>query len=234
MTSYLSPGVYTKETDFSYYVKQISTSACGMIGIAERGPINKPVLVTSWEQFVRSFGSYIANGYLAYAARAFFDNGGQVLYVNRVAHYTDPTDKTTLTAEKASVALKNRRIVAATLTTGDQDADRIVWTAKTAGTGGNAITVALVVTGSDTPLSVDVLGQAMGAFSVAEKEADVIEELGAVEESPVSGETIQTDHDLVHATVFACNIAVPHVDPSFGRHGLEPGVYPEAHALGDT
>jgi len=174
MTSYLSPGVYTKETDFSYYVKQISTSACGMIGIAERGPINKPVLVTSWEQFVRSFGSYIANGYLAYAARAFFDNGGQVLYVNRVAHYTDPTDKTTLTAEKASVALKNRRIVAATLTTGDQDADRIVWTAKTAGTGGNAITVALVVTGSDTPLSVDVLGQAITVHLATDSAGDAV------------------------------------------------------------
>jgi hypothetical protein len=28
------------------YVKQISTSSCGMVGVAERGPINKPVLVT--------------------------------------------------------------------------------------------------------------------------------------------------------------------------------------------
>ncbi len=118
MTAYLSPGVYTRETDFSFYVKQISTSACGMIGIAEKGPINKPTLVTSWEQFMRKFGSYIADGYLAYAARAFFDNGGQVLYVNRVAHYTDPADKTTLAAKKASVTLKSRDAVAATLTTG--------------------------------------------------------------------------------------------------------------------
>ena len=81
MTAYLSPGVYTRETNFSFYVKQISTSACGMIGIAEKGPISKPVLVTSWEQFTRKFGSYITYGYLAYAARAFFDNGGQMLYV---------------------------------------------------------------------------------------------------------------------------------------------------------
>src|SRR4030066_1238715 len=103
MPSYLSPGVYPRETDFSFYIKQISTAACGMIGIAEKGPINKPTLVTSWEQFIRKFGSYIADGYLAYAARAFFDNGGQVLYVNRVAHYTDPADKATLAAKKSSV-----------------------------------------------------------------------------------------------------------------------------------
>jgi phage tail sheath protein FI len=161
MTAYLSPGVYTRETDFSFYVKQISTSACGMIGIAERGPINKSTLVTSWEQFVRSFGSYIADGYLAYAARAFFDNGGQVLYVNRVAHYTDPADKTTLAAKKASVTLKGRNGVAATLATGTAGTDRITWTAKTPGAAGDAISIALVEAGNDTPISVEVAGQAI-------------------------------------------------------------------------
>ena len=161
MTAYLSPGVYTKETDFSFYVKQISTSACGMVGIAEKGPINKPTLVTSWEQFVRRFGSYIADGYLAYAARAFFDNGGQVLYVNRTAHYTDPADRATLAARCAAVALKNRRAAAATLTTGNAGANRIVWTAKTMGSTGNLITIALVVSGTNTPLSVEAIGQAI-------------------------------------------------------------------------
>jgi hypothetical protein len=52
-----------------------------MVGITEKGPVNKPVLVTSWEQFINKFGSYINEGYLAYAARSFFDNGGSVLYV---------------------------------------------------------------------------------------------------------------------------------------------------------
>ena len=132
-----------------------------MIGIAEKGPINKPTLVTSWEQFTRKFGSYIADGYLAYAARAFFDNGGQVLYVNRVAHYTDPVDRTTLAAKCATITLKNRRSVAATVATGTQGTDQITWTAKTTGAAGNAVTVALVKSGNDTPLSVEVSGQAI-------------------------------------------------------------------------
>jgi phage tail sheath protein FI len=101
MPSYLSPGVYPRETDFSFYVKQISTSSAAMVGVAEKGPINKPTLVTSWEQFLKTFGGYINEGYLAYAARAFFDNGGSVLYVCRVAHYADPTDRNTLTGQKA-------------------------------------------------------------------------------------------------------------------------------------
>jgi hypothetical protein len=108
MAAYLSPGVYVRETDFSFYVKQISTSACGMVGIAERGPINKPTLVTSWEQFVRTFGGYITAGYLAYAARSFFDNGGSVLYVCRTAHYSDATNRASLTAEAASAQINDR------------------------------------------------------------------------------------------------------------------------------
>ncbi|PXF60090.1 MAG: hypothetical protein C4B58_00955 [Deltaproteobacteria bacterium] len=161
MATYLSPGVYTREIDFSYYVKQISTSSCGMVGVAERGPINKPVLVTSWEQFINKFGSYLQAGYLAYAARAFFDNGGSVLYVNRIAHLTDPTDKSSLTAVKSSVTLKDRRAVAAMLETGTAGTDRITWLARQAGVDGNGISVELVASGTDTPLSVDVTGQAI-------------------------------------------------------------------------
>jgi len=161
MGTYLSPGIYTREVDFSFYVKQISTSSCGMVGVAERGPINKPVLVTSWEQFINKFGSYLQAGYLAYAARAFFDNGGSVLYANRIAHLTDPTDRNTLTAVKAQAVLKDRRAATASLVTGTIGTDRIAWRAILPGAAGNAVSVELVVSGNDTPLSVEVLGQAI-------------------------------------------------------------------------
>jgi len=161
MPSYLSPGVYTRETDFSHYVKQISTSACAIMGIAEKGPINKPTLVTSWDQFVRKFGSYIAEGYLAYAARAFFDNGGRVLYVNRVVHLMDPALRMPMTAMKAGLMITDRRGAFASLTTGSSPTNRIAWKARNAGTVGNSITVALVKSGNNTPLSVSVTNQAI-------------------------------------------------------------------------
>ena len=161
MGTYLSPGIYTREVDFSFYVKQISTSSCGMVGVAERGPVNKPVLVTSWEQFINKFGSYIQVGYLAYAARAFFDNGGSVLFVNRIAHLTDPTNRNTLTAVKAQAILKDRRVATATLASGTIGSDRIAWRAIQPGAAGNAVSLELVVAGNDTPLSVEVLGEAV-------------------------------------------------------------------------
>ncbi len=161
MPSYLSPGVYTRETDFSFYIKQISTSACGMIGIAEKGPINKPTLVTSWEQFIRKFGSYTNDGYLAYAARSFFDNGGQVLYVNRVAHYQIQSEPTSLLAAKSQATLMNREGVAASATTGTAGVNQITWRARTVGLAGNSIRITLVESGIDTELSVSVSEQAI-------------------------------------------------------------------------
>jgi hypothetical protein len=41
--------------------------------------------VESWTQFQSTFGSYLPNAYLAYSAKAFFENGGEKLYVVRVA-----------------------------------------------------------------------------------------------------------------------------------------------------
>jgi len=161
MPNPLSPGVYVRETDFNHYVKHVSTAAAAMVGIAERGPINQVGLVTSWEQFLNAYGGYIAEGYLAYAARAFFDNGGRVLYVNRVAHLTDPTDRATLTAAKASVTLKGRDGVAAAVTTGTPGTDAIVWTARQPGAEGNAVSIALVAAGNDTPLSISMMANAI-------------------------------------------------------------------------
>lgn len=221
MTSYLSPGVYTKETDFSFYVKQISTSACGMIGIAEKGPINKPVLVTSWEQFTRKFGSYIADGYLAYAARAFFDNGGQVLYVNRTAHYTDPADTTTLVAEKASVAIRNRSAVAATIATGTPGTDGIVWTAKTGGSAGNAITISLVESGQNTPLSVAMVGQAIAINLATDGQGRAISTVAEVLD-------IANNHAATSSAIMATSTDTGVVDP-VGPTNLAGG-----HELQDT
>jgi phage tail sheath protein FI len=156
MSTYLSPDIYVREIDFSFYVKQISTSSAGMVGIAERGPISKPALVTSWEQFVNRFGSYIPESYLAYAARSFFDNGGQVLYVTRVAHYSDPTDRASLTALASKVALVDRRPPSIGPVGGPHP---ITW--RRVSPTGDPIVITLVASGASTPLSVEVVDLAI-------------------------------------------------------------------------
>jgi len=108
MPEYLTPGVYVEETSFrSRSIEGVATSTFGMAGLTRYGPVpyvmtppggNSPVvmvptptLVTSFTEFERAFGSLGEVGslpdkrnYLAYAARAFFANGGRRLYVSRV------------------------------------------------------------------------------------------------------------------------------------------------------
>ncbi|HJS23116.1 MAG TPA: phage tail sheath C-terminal domain-containing protein [Pyrinomonadaceae bacterium] len=91
MPEYLAPGVYIEEIQTGPRpIEGVSTSTAGFIGQTERGPTN-PTLVTSWQSYYRWFGGYIdrppntfQNVFLPYAARGFFDNGGQRLFIARV------------------------------------------------------------------------------------------------------------------------------------------------------
>lgn len=97
MPSYLSPGVYVEEVSGGVKpIAGVGTSTGAFVGIAEKGSIGKAVLVTNWSQFVKEFGGFIPNGYLAYAVYTFFAEGGTSCYVVRAA-----SDKAT----KSSVSI---------------------------------------------------------------------------------------------------------------------------------
>ena len=91
MPEYLAPGVYVEEISTGPRpIEGVSTSTTGFAGQTERGPL-APKLVTSWQEFVSWYGTYVdrnpamKNIFLPYAVRGFFDNGGQRLFVARVA-----------------------------------------------------------------------------------------------------------------------------------------------------
>src|SRR3954469_20789152 len=67
----------------------VGTSTAGFAGITERGP-EYPCLTTSWLEYRRWFGGELSGAvsYLPHAARGFFENGGQRLYVARVVGAT--------------------------------------------------------------------------------------------------------------------------------------------------
>jgi phage tail sheath protein FI len=89
MPEYLSPGVYVEEVSSGIKpIEGVGTSTGAFVGLAERGPIKKPVLVTNWTQFTTTFGGFIENGYLAYAVFQFFNEGGTKCYVVRAAKGT--------------------------------------------------------------------------------------------------------------------------------------------------
>ena len=89
MGVYLSPGVYTIETDASNYPSAVSTAICGMVGTAVKGTVNDPVYITSPQQYIDTFGEPTPSSYLGYASLAFLEKGNQ-LYITRVGAQTGP------------------------------------------------------------------------------------------------------------------------------------------------
>jgi len=103
MPEYLAPGVYVEEVSFrSKSIEGVPTSTTGFAGLAQFGPVHydggpttsEPRLVTSFTEFERIYGGLEPLNiptdsdervtFMAHAARCFFLNGGQRLYVSRV------------------------------------------------------------------------------------------------------------------------------------------------------
>lgn len=98
----LHPGLYIRDTTSPAErpVRLASTSVAAFVGVTQKGPVATATLITSWSQFVRTFGTYLTGEYyLAYAVRAFFANGGTRCYVTRVVHFSgDPSAKSSTPA----------------------------------------------------------------------------------------------------------------------------------------
>jgi hypothetical protein len=63
-----------------------SPTVVAFIGRTERGPLNEPVAVTSFEEFTRVFGGHTAFSFVSLAVQHFFWHGGERAVVVRVAN----------------------------------------------------------------------------------------------------------------------------------------------------
>src|SRR4051794_4320393 len=93
MPSYLSPGVYMEEVSAGAKpIEAVGTATAAFVGFTEKGPVNQPVLVTSWPQYTREFGEFVDGAYLPLAMFNYFLNGGGNAYVVRVGADDDGED----------------------------------------------------------------------------------------------------------------------------------------------
>ena len=89
MPEYLSPSVYIEElSSGAKPIEGVGTSTAGFVGHASKGPIGKAIAVNNFGEFVRRFGGFFNNGFLPFAVKAFFDEGGRTCYVVRTCHYS--------------------------------------------------------------------------------------------------------------------------------------------------
>jgi phage tail sheath protein FI len=84
------PGIYQT---FSVAVNPDLTAAdtrvAGFVGLTQKGPLNQPVRIASWDEFVETFGT-TNDHYLTSSVEAFYRNGGGACWVVRVAHTPAP------------------------------------------------------------------------------------------------------------------------------------------------
>lgn len=80
------PGVYVEELPSSIRsITTVTTSVTAFVGHTRRGPLNRPVRITSFADFERRFGGLTSQSAVGYAVHQFFGNGGTVAVIVRVA-----------------------------------------------------------------------------------------------------------------------------------------------------
>jgi uncharacterized protein len=80
------PGVYIQEIPSgSRAITGVATAVAAFVGRASRGPVNEPVEITSYAEFVRIFGGVWRESGLGYAVRDYYANGGQQAVIVRLA-----------------------------------------------------------------------------------------------------------------------------------------------------
>ena len=85
-TALKPPGIYMGVAEPAISPLEIADiRTAGFVGMTERGPIDTPEYVTSWDEFVEIYGA-APEHYLTHAIEGYFRNGGVACWVVRVAH----------------------------------------------------------------------------------------------------------------------------------------------------
>jgi len=149
MATYSRPGVFIQEVELPQEVAlaDVGTAAGALVGTLAKGPATAPVLVTSWTQFVKTFGSLEDAYPTTWAAYNFFANGGRQLYVRRISGTG---------AASSSVVLTDRS---------NAELNTLLVRAANPGAWGNDVSVEVKEAGTDDRFTLLVYGAPIGTVA---------------------------------------------------------------------
>ncbi|MCD6056938.1 MAG: putative phage tail sheath protein [Thermomicrobiales bacterium] len=121
MPELLHPGVYVLEIPSGVRpIEGVSTSTAAFIGMTDKGSlpgtllpngkVARPVLVTSFTDYVRQFGGFRLDSFLTYAVQAFFNNGGSRLYIVRAANGATPPLRSMVGLDSVAVTTTSAQV----------------------------------------------------------------------------------------------------------------------------
>jgi hypothetical protein len=118
----ISPGVLARENDTSFVTAQPVTVGAAIIGPTVKGPVEIPTIVSSYSEYINTFGDVLTSGSNTYsyftsiAAYNYFVNGGETLLVARVV--SSSTDYTSATSTAISASTSQTAFVLETISKG--------------------------------------------------------------------------------------------------------------------
>ena len=118
----ISPGVLARENDTSFVTAQPITVGAAIIGPTVKGPVEIPTIVSSYSEYVNTFGDVLTSGsdtysyFTSIAAYNYFVNGGETLLVARVV--SSSTDYTSATSTAISASTSQTAFVLETISKG--------------------------------------------------------------------------------------------------------------------
>jgi phage tail sheath protein FI len=159
-----APGVYIDEVQLPGPIAGVGTSTAAFVGPARRGPLNRPVRLANWTEFVDAFGLTDDFGpYIPFlpvqvtsAVQGFFENGGSDCWFVRVG-----------TGKQSTLTLKDRSAAGGR--------DTIVVKATQDGQQGDQITVEVQnasITATTTARAAATIASTAGAVVTVTQAAD--------------------------------------------------------------
>lgn len=149
MATYSRPGVYVQEVALPQTIQLPDTSnAVGaMIGALAQGPSAAPALVSSWSDFVKTFGGLNDSYPTTWAAYNFYANGGRNLYVRRVLGdnaiigTVDVNNAAAASNLLATVTAASNQATSATITAASAASGTVTYTATNSFVAGQTVTI---------------------------------------------------------------------------------------------
>ncbi len=105
-TAASTPGLYFTVAATKTEQSPLRSDVAGFAGRTRRGPVGVPIRVEGWRQYLREFGGVMPDADTPNAIRGYFENGGEVAYVIRLAA-GDASNNNTLQSAKAEWVIGN-------------------------------------------------------------------------------------------------------------------------------
>jgi len=174
MATYSRPGVYVQEVALPQTIQLPDTSnAVGaMTGALAQGPSAAPALVSSWSDFVKTFGGLNDSYPTTWAAYNFYANGGRNLYVRRVlgdnalVGTVSVTDSATSSTVVATVTAATAQATTATVTAASAASGTVTYTATNTFEAGQVVSISGLSTSAFNLSAVTIATATSSTFTV--------------------------------------------------------------------